>query len=259
MKRLVSNKQILASIVYKTSNVLVQKIQSGTKCKKCFIIGNGYSVDIGENDEVIRHDPFMPQFHPKIEKEHTVYAVYFTFDCEGLEVAAYEIAKFVSGIQSQFEETILVGHSKCGLCFTNASCYCKRPVTLVTISTPFKGTIIADKKRAERRLRKKLYIKIYNKIFSNHNIDKDIVPYSDFLDNLALPICNKQINIVSRIRSIYDCRSFIDIFLYLLDNIMRINGDGVVPTESQYTYTNCITYYLFCSHASSLKEGLKII
>ena len=92
----------------------------------------------------------MYDFKPKIIKDSTVYAFYFTFECSGLEEASKEIAEFVNSLSEEYEQIFLVGHSKCGVCLYNASYYCKKDITLVTISTPFDGTIVADKETVEK-------------------------------------------------------------------------------------------------------------
>lgn len=259
MRRLVSNKQLLSGVVQKTDNIVIQRIQIGNKNKKCYIISNGHSVSIDENDHVVKHDPLMRQFNPEISKEHTVYAFYFTFECEGLEKSSLEIAQFVNELFGKYEEIVLVGHSKSGVCLANATCYCQKPVTLVTISAPFYGTVVADKEWAEMLLKKKLYIKLYNMVFSDHKVDRDIAPDSEFLLNMNQPICNKHINIISYFRGIGDCRSLVDLLLFATNKIMRLKGDGVVSLVSQYPDSNNKMICLYCSHASSLKEGLKVI
>ena len=156
MKKFVLNNEIMDEIVYKTENVVIQKIQEGKNRKRCYIIGNGHSLNIDANNMVTNHDPGMQEFEPKISKDSAVYAFYFTFECSGLEESSKEIADFVNNLSKNYEQIFLVGHSKCGLCLYNASHYCKKEITLVTISTPFDGTIIADKKTVEKRLKSRI-------------------------------------------------------------------------------------------------------
>ena len=259
MRRLVSNRQLLSGVVHKTNNIVIQKIQTGTKNEKCYIIGNGHSLSVDENNHVVKHDPLMHEFNQNISKDHTVYAFFFTFECTGLEDAGFEIANFVNSLNEEYEEIIMVGHSKCGVCLSNASCYCNKLITLVTISAPYHGTVVADKEWVEANVKSRIFVKIYNMIFSDHNVDRDIAPGSNFIQNMNQPICNKHINIISSFSSIRECRSLVDLALLAIDKIMRLRGDGVVPLTSQYSYTNNQIIYVECSHASSLKEGMKII
>ena len=259
MRRLVSNGQLMSGVVKKTDNIVMQKLQKGTKKEKCYIIGNGHSISVDEKNRVIKHDPLMHVFETDISKEHSVYAFFFTFECAGLEKSSIEIAEFVNELIDTYDEIIFVGHSKCGVCLTNASCYCRKTVTLVTISTPYYGTVVTDKEWAEMLLKKRVFIKIYNMIFSDHKVDRDIAPDSDFLLNMNQPVCNRHINIISYFRSIRDCRNLIDLALFATDKIMHLRGDGVVPLTSQYPSSNTQEIYVFCSHASYLKEALKIL
>ena len=259
MKRYILKNQHLAGVVYKTNNIIVQLIQKGTTNGRCYIIGNGHSLSVDDNNKIKKHDPFMSHFRPQISKEHTVYAFYFTFECDGLEISSYEISEFVNEQYEVYEKIILVGHSKCGVCLTNASYFCLPPINLVTISTPFYGTFIVEKKLVKARLKNKLYFAIYNKIFSDHKVDRDIATNSEFLEIMTKPVCAKHINIVSCFRVISDCKNLTDLALYMTNKVMNLKGDGVVPIASQIYNTNCKEIGLFCSHASSLKYGLKIV
>ena len=49
-----------------------------------------------------------------------------------------------------------------------------------------------------------------------------------------------------------------DLFLFFVDKIIKIDGDGLVPFNSQQV-NSTETVNIMCSHASSLKKGLKIL
>lgn len=257
MKKFVLKNETMDGIVYKTENVVIQQIQNGKQRKRCYIIGNGHSLNVDANNVVTWHDPGMCKFQPKISDDNTVYAFYFTFECSGLEESSKEIAKFVNNLSAVYEQIFLIGHSKCGLCLYNASYYCKN-ITLVTISTPFGGTIVADKKTVERKLKSRTLKKVYNMIFSDHNVDKDIIPNSQFIQNMNDAAYKEHINITSSLENIFSCKDIMDLLLFVWDKIMQINGDGLVPLDSQ-KINSTQTVNLFCSHANSLKEGLKVI
>lgn len=255
MKKFVLKNEIIGEIVYKTENVVIQRTQEGKKRKRCYIIGNGHSLNVDSNNMITKHDPGMHKFQPKISKEHTVYAFYFTFECSGLEKSSKEIAEFVNNLSEDYEQIFLVGHSKCGLCLYNASHYCKKGITLVTISTPFCGTVIADKETVEKKLKSRILKKVYNKIFSDHNVDRDIIPNSQFIQNMQNPSYKEHINITSSLKNVFSCKDIMDLLLFVWDKIMQINGDGLVPLNSQKS--NCTrTVDMICSHANSLRNGL---
>jgi hypothetical protein len=258
MKQFVLNNATINGIVYKTENVIIQRIQKGEKRERCYIIGNGHSLDVDYNDVVIKHDPGMHKFQPKISKDDTVYAFYFTFECLGLEEASKEIARFVNNLSEEYKQLFLVGHSKCGLCLYNASHYCEKSIILVTISTPFGGTVIADKETVEKKLNSQILKKIYNMIFSDHAVDRDIIPNSYFIQNIQSPVYNEHINIVSSLKNVFSCRDIMDLLLFIWDRIMRINGDGLVSFDSQQI-NSTRAENIICSHANSLKKGIEII
>ena len=258
MKRFVLNDEIMGGIVYKTENVVIQRIQEGEKRKRCYIIGNGHSLNVDDNNAVTKHDPGMHKFQPKISKDNAVYAFYFTFECSGLEESSKDIAEFVNSLSEEYEQIFLVGHSKCGLCLYNASHYCEKGITLVTISTPFSGTIIVDKETVEKKLKSGILKKIYNMIFSDHNVDRDIMPNSQFIQNMQEAIYKEHINITSSLKNICSCKDIMDLLLFILDKILKINGDGIVPLNSQKT-NSTRTVNMICSHANSLRKGLEVV
>lgn len=255
MKTLVKKGQYLGNVAFKGKNVIIQQIEREVRSKRCIVIGNGHSLSVDENDYITLHDPGMSKF--SVSMESTVYAFYFTFESDGLSESSKEIADFVNNLSHYYEDVILIGHSKCGLCVQNAKQYINRNVTIVTISAPFDGTFIADKKACERKLKNPLLIKIYNKIFSDHNVDKDIIPNSEFIQNM-----NRQcidLNITSSISKVGHCKKIMDFILLIFDKMMGVNGDGIVSLKSQ---TGCLcneSISIHCSHATSLKKGLEIV
>lgn len=249
---------VLNGVVYKTKNVVIQRVQEGEKRKRCYIIGNGHSLNVDDNDVVTKHDPCMHKFQPKISKDNTVYAFYFTFECLGLEESSKDIAEFVNNLSEEYEQIFLVGHSKCGLCLYNASHYCEKGITLVTISTPFCGTIIADKETVGKKLKSRILKKVYHMIFSDHNVDRDIIPNSQFIKNMQRATYKEHINITSSLKNAFSCKNIMDLLLFIWDKIMRINGDGLVPISSQKA-NSTRTVNMTCSHANSLRKGLKLI
>lgn len=258
MKQFVLKNEIMDGIVYKTENVVIQRIQEGEERKRCYIIGNGHSLSVDVNNVITKHNPCMHKFQPKISKETAVYAFYFTFECSGLEESSKEIAEFVNNLSEEYEQIFLVGHSKCGLCLYNASHYCEKGITLVTISTPFGGTIIADKETIEKKLKFRILKKVYNMIFSDHNVDRDIIPNSRFIQNMQSATYKEHINITSSFKNVFSCKDILDLLLFICDKIMRINGDGLVSLNSQKV-NSTRTINMICSHANSLRKGLEVV
>ena len=256
MKKLVKKGQYLENVVFKGRNIIIQQIQRELRSKRCIVIGNDHSLSVDENYNITLNDPGMSKF--SVSMRNTVYAFYFTFESDGLLESSKEIADFVNNLSYYYEEVILVGHSKCGLCVQNAKQFITRKNTIVTtISAPFEGTVIADKKSCEAKLKNPVLIKIYNKIFSDHNVDKDIMPNSEFIQNMNRN--NVDLNITSSVRCVSDCSNIMDLLLLIFDKMMGIDGDGIVSLKSQ---TACLcneSINIHCSHATSLQKGLEIV
>ena len=257
MKKFVRKGKPIGEIVYKTKNIVIEKVQDGINNDKCYIIGTGYSLSVDDNDLVSLHDPFMDKFGINIDKNITVFSFYFTFESSGLEESSRELASFINNLDGKYKDIYLIGQSKCGVCSYNASHYCNN-IILVTIAAPFKGTPTADLKYVDETLKRNVLRLIYDKLFCNHNVDKDIAPGSKFLNNLKEPKYREHINIISRIGKIKDCRYPSDLFLYFWNKALKLNGDGVIPCESQIV-NSTKTINIISSHAHSLKNGIKAL
>ena len=258
MLKFVHNGEKFNGVVHKTPNVVVQKIQEGTERDCCFVIGSGYTIDLNEKNRVTWHDPAMIEQKYGMKKDISVYTFFYTYECSGLEQAAKEIAEFVNTLFKKYKRIYLVGHSKCGLCLCRTTEYLNGYVTLVTISTPFNGTIVADQRAVEKQVKSRVLMWMYRKIFSNHNVDKDIIPGSDFLKKLNDPVCEEHINLMSKLNRKKIYFSLIDFFLLFVDKALELEGDGVVPISSQQTMSDK-QVTMDCSHAESLKMGLGIM
>ena len=267
MMNFITKNQKIDGIVWKTENVIIQEIQRGDADRRCYLIGNGLSMSVDAEKRVTKHDPGMTKFKSNVRRNVTVYAFYFTFECGGLEKSSEEIAKFVNEqLLERFEQIFLIGHSKCGVCLYNASRYIQQgKVTLVTISAPFKGTVVADKEYMENILKYRLLTLIYNMIFSDHNVDRDIKPDSEFIRMINSEIQTTQsyifmehINIIAMLDDILSCQNLVDFFLYIWNKAIKLEGDGIVPISSQKT-KEIWRFDIKASHASSLKRGIAIV
>ena len=95
-------------------------------------------------------------------------------------------------------------------------------------------------------------------IFSNHNVDKDIIPGSDFLKNLKKPACIEHLNFKTKLSKATECKSLVDHFLLFVDRTLKLGGDGVVSYASQeYPADKEVTMTL--SHAESLMMGIGVL
>ncbi len=253
-------------ILYKSENVILQVLEQKEDAKNVVILGEGYSESVNEDGKITECDPLMFKPNKKLFNDDTqVIYVYYPFDTkkqqERLGVAGREIAKYINENLKGYEEEniVAIGHSKCGVCFANMAKWLTRKITIVTVSSPFKGTIVADKSVFKEKMNP-FEFAIYDVMFSNHQVDKDIIPNSNFLEQANYDgLANqKHINIVSVCKEKSD--NLIDNALAYINSKYSINGDGIVSLESQLIeYENTIQVFIDASHATSMEKGIEAI
>lgn len=251
----VRNGKLLENVVYKSSNLIIQKIRTGNR--NLIIIGSGYSLSIDNNNRITYHDPFMIFRNIDI-KNATIMSIFYPLEASGLEESGKELSNFINSISKDYDNITLIGHSKCGVCFANATKWIAFDnLKIITISAPFYGTPFVNKKDVFQK--SNLFEKfIYSLTFSNHAVDKDIIPNSNFIQNAdysGLEKC-KHINIISECPKASKALS--DIFFNYVDTKLNLSGDGVIPRRSQYlSYPNTIEILIKANHATSFKIGTK--
>lgn len=248
----------IKNIIYKSNNIIIQLLQKG-KGENLVIIGGGYSMSIDSSNRVIRHDPFMvlPSTQ-RFKKSTTVISMYYTFESEGLEASGKEIATFVNDQTNSYKTISLIGHSKCGVCFANAKQWIKKKLlALVTISPPFKGTPLTTQGFDDDL--DPIKKKIFNFIYSKHQVDLDIARNSKFLKTADYSKVNENCqhyNFVSiRHKSVNPVESFVKWFTN-----DKIGADLVVPKASQKVdFEGTIEVEINCTHMTSMDASLEII
>lgn len=254
----VCNGDVLENVVYQSKNIIIQQVQKGNK--NLIILGSGYSLSVDSQNKIVNHDPLM--VFPNVEfQKSTVMSMFYPFESDGLEPAGKDLSVFLNSIMQDYDSITLIGHSKCGICFANAAKWIKHPnVTIVTISAPFHGTFIVDKKVMSEKLNWLEQI-LFELIFSNHPVDQDVLPNSNFIqsaDYSGLSNCT-HINIISKCPQ--SSSNILELILIYLDEKAGIQGDGIVPKSSQHapSYSNTIEKEIEAIHPASLKIGLETI
>ena len=253
----VTKMQELEKVIYSTNNLIMHIAKQG-KTKRLVILGSGYSLSIDKQNQIVSHDPLMILPSMKgYSDDTTVVSIFYPFECEGLEEAGKELAEFINSKLVDWNEIILIGHSKCGVCFANAAKWIESKVTIVTVSAPFSGTPIADRESILKKLNW-LEKVAYSLIFSNHEVDKNIMPNSEFIENADYSGLqkNNHINVIS----ICPTKSLNPIEMFLMYMDKYVDGDGIVPKESQelqFDTTN--TKRIEATHATSLQKSINLI
>ena len=188
---------------------------------------------------------------------------YYTFNAD-LISAGKDIAKFLETISKDYNQYFLVGHSKCSITLYTTAFIYKNPhlITLTTVSAPVFGTVIADKNFVHEILKNKYLIKLYDSIFSDHQVDRDIIPGSNALQELQNMTLNSNIihiNVKSKFTTIFSCRNPIDLLLYWLDKKLGLYGDGMVPFSVQQFKNASLVKVFHCSHLCSLNKAIRYL
>lgn len=258
----------LRNVVYRSPNLIVQRIQQGIGlCNIAVVVGDGHSVSVDDDNNITFCDP---GYHPlnKLKgygKDCSLFAVYFPKSCDGLAVAGEELAEFINTNLKFFKKIILHGHSKSGCCFHNLTQWLDGFIALrtyvVSVSSPFAGTPMVDydyilEKADSIKVFSSFVKSIYLKLFSNHNVDRDICPNSNFLLNIDLQDPN-----VHRYFIVSKCGPSIhpiDWVLWIVDTVSELHGDGFVPLQSQI-YRDFSYRQITASHATSMRRSTKFV
>lgn len=254
----VTKGEILKNVEYKSNNLIVHTAKQGEK-ENLVILGSGYSLSINEQKQIVNHDPLMifPSMK-EYQEDTTVMSIFYPFECEGLEESGKELSDFINSKIEEYNEIILIGHSKCGVCFANAAKRINPKVNIVTISAPFAGTPVADRKAMLKKCNW-LEGKIFEFIFSNHEVDKDIRPNSEFIKNADYSGLeyHRNINIISTCPQ--KISNPLDMILVYVDK-KGVSGDGIVPKASQkLLIEGTIQEEFEATHATSLEKSMEII
>lgn len=260
---------------YQTDNIILHFVQRGTASGKKIIIGSDRFMSINSRCVITRVKPRMAKlgYTSKFNENDTVIDMYFTFECDGLEAAAKDLAEYI-GLNELGEDILLIGHSKSGVCFYDAikyiaPYYLRSDIKLITISAPFGGTIMAGK--AFKKVPKKFNILInlmHRLLFKNHATDIDISPRSEFLKALpmeedVLEMC-MHYNICSTLeeKSFAKCKGvqeklckFIEWATGIDDGFVRLESQIVRPEKFMFNFSEGVVH---CGHINSLSAGIDL-
>lgn len=246
-------------VVYKGKNIIIQKIRGEQEGQEIAVfVGNGHSIELDQNNNITWADPGMHEFSPNVGKKRAgvaVYTFYFVRKVANLKDAAKELAGFIN--THSFKRVALVGHSKSGICVEEACNHTERLVNVcVSVSAPHAGTFSASGEIFSKRLRNSLMAAVYMKVFSDHQVDRDILPDSDIIKNVKRPKCITHINFVSVLELKTAWNNPVDLCSLWLDRRVGMYGDAIVSEQSQRVEWTDHEWTMHCSHARSLDEAL---
>ncbi len=184
-----------------------------------------------------------------------------------------EIIKIIQKIKSKYKEIIVVGHSKGGVILQYISNSIKDYVDrMISISVPYQGTVFVNPEKMKEILINKKILKIrygkmiydfYIESFDGDFADQMIEEDSFILRNLKVnELIQNYVFKVSLIEFMKDIikLDFQSSSLYLIDKLIKLNGDGIVSMRSQYLQNKKIKQNIICgTHKSGYKKVMKIV
>ena len=187
-----------------------------------------------------------------------------------------EIKEMTQKIMYKYKKVYLIGHSKGGVILnyllneyeTNN----KIKENAIAMAVPYKGTPFASIKQMEKILKNKeifgieygkILFDFYKKIFDGDFADQMLEEDSFILRNLKV---NELIqNDVFKVSLIEFIKDIIKLYfessgLYLIDKLIKLEGDGIVSMKSQYLKNEKIKQtLLFGTHKSEYRKVMKKI
>ena len=259
--------QYLEDILYKSKNLLIQKLEKSKHQegrKTLVVLGNGWNTSVDSNNKVTTHDPFF--LLPKTEvrllsgKNYEIITAYFPFESLGLNQAGWELAQFINNQYKDYR-IILLGHSKSAVCFANASKWLEANglnATIITVSAPY-GGVNSDKENCQRLNAFQQWL--YPKIIVSHRTNDDITKSSPFLLKTA-DFSGVSTRNFYCVKSILPEKSInpIDLVLEWVDSKFEIEGDGIVGWQEQKPPIKPDKEFVVKkSHQGSMQEAIKIL
>lgn len=168
-----------------------------------------------------------------------------------------EIEKVILKMSSLYNKTIIIGYSKGGIVLNYLNLYSDK-ITYICGSTPHKGVWYTPKEEFYNRVKNPIIRKIYSKIIDNDFADEMIGENNPIIKKMKI---NKNITrnyviflskkeIVKAIKK----RDIETIALAIVDKLIGIKGDGMIPKESQEINENI---YVEGSHANGFQKIMK--
>ena len=190
-----------------------------------------------------------------------------------LEILCKDIIEIIRKIKSKYKEVIVVGHSKGGVILQYISNEIKDYVDrMISISVPYQGTVfVSPEKMKEILINKKIlkirygkmiydfYMESFDGDFADQMIEKDSIILKELKINKFVENYILKVSALEFIKDIIKL-DFESSMLYLIDKLIKLNGDGIVALKSQYLSAIDIKQKLiFGTHKSGYKKVMKMI
>ena len=168
-----------------------------------------------------------------------------------------EIEKVILKMSRLYNKTIIIGYSKGGIVLNYLNLYSDK-ITYICGSTPYKGVWYTPKEAFYNRVKNPIIRKIYSKFIDNNFADKMIGENNPIIKKMKINknITRNYVIFLSKkeiLKSIKN-RDIETIALAIVDKLIGIKGDGMIPKESQEINENV---YIEGSHANGFQKIMK--
>lgn len=286
MMKKVRKNQWIDAVIYNGNNLLLTEPEKNPEeaIVTTVFICEGRYLQVGEMVDVdsvgrciLWHEPLMwwnnyaEYFDMKRVRVINCYPKFsrITENQSDIENVAYEISQYILN-QNIKGNVLLIGHSEGGLIMYEAGRNIphsdNRHVTILTISTPFGGSIMALSHDDFANIPKKhpSFMNWLHNKYCRYTAKSYVAPNSKFLKKLEpLPDEVNHISLMSYIEKdkTYIKRRFIDRVLERVNTYCNIKGDGIVSLDSQACWPKGrepeVCLVVFTTHASSLRFVLE--
>ena len=168
-----------------------------------------------------------------------------------------EIETLILKISELYNKTIIIGYSKGGIVLNYLNLYSDK-IKKICGATPYKGVWYTPKEAFYNRVKNPIIRKIYSKFIVNDFADKMIGENNPIIKKMKINknITRNYVIFLSKkeiLKSIKN-RDIETITLAIVDKLIGIKGDGMIPKESQEINENV---YIEGSHANGFQKIMK--
>ena len=168
-----------------------------------------------------------------------------------------EIETLILKISGLYNKTIIIGYSKGGIVLNYLNLYSDK-IKKICGATPYKGVWYTPKEAFYNRVKNPIIRKIYSKFIDNDFSDKMIGENNPIIKKMKINknITRNYVIFLSKkeiLKSIKN-RDIETIALAIVDKLIGIKGDGMIPKESQEINENV---YIEGSHANGFQKIMK--
>ena len=191
----------------------------------------------------------------KIKNKYDLIYICFNRNFDFYELMK-EIENVILKISRFYKNTLIIGYSKGGIVLNYLNLYSDK-ITYICGSTPHKGVWYTPKEAFYNRVKNPIIRKIYSKFIDNDFADEMIGENNPIIKKMKINKNTRNYVIFLTKKEILKSIKNSDIetiALAIVDKLLEIKGDGMIPKESQEINENV---YIEGSHANGFQKIIK--